>query len=184
MPIILSKKAGGTGGGGSPSGPAGGDLSGTYPNPDIANDAITRDNIVNNTLELAYAEAVASVTISATAEATPTTLVTAPSVTFDGTTRVLVSFYCGRIDTASTANASIIVNLWEDSTDIGRIALVNPEAGVVLSVPVYTERFLTPAAGAKVYSIRAWRLTGNGVAQAGAGGAGTPMPMFIRIVQA
>ncbi len=53
----------GGGGGGAPSGPAGGALSGTYPDPGLASDAVGTANIANNAVTLAKLPDIATATL-------------------------------------------------------------------------------------------------------------------------
>ena len=75
-------------------------------------------------------------------------------------------------------------NLWDDTTDLGRIAhIANPAAGS-LGLPLYGIRELTPTAATHTFRIRAWRVTANGTVTAGAGGVDPAyVPGFIRITR-
>lgn len=131
--------------------------------------------------ELAYTELTTPVTVSATVEATPDDVVSAAALNFDGATRILVEWFCGRVDVGATAGSFVVCNLWDGATDLGRItvsALANEIA------PVKGERYFTPTAGSHTFKIRAFRVNSNGTIQAAAGGVGTQMPAFIRVSKA
>jgi len=131
--------------------------------------------------ELAYAEISTSVTLTSVDEANPTSVISAGAVTFDGTTRVCIEFYCWRLQSGTAG--PVIVALWDDTTtDLGRLALSGPNGS---SMPCLVRRFLTPSVGAHTYRIRGiTQVTGNGVVNATGGGPATGLPAYIRITTA
>lgn len=131
--------------------------------------------------ELAYAEFTSNVSITATTEATANTIKAAPAVTFDGSTAVYIECYSPSWQTVATNG--IFVVLYQDGTSIGRIGDFYAGAGLV-NVAGVVERRMTPAAGSRTYSIRAYTNTGTATVVGGAGGVGNMVPGYIRIVRA
>ena len=112
---------------------------------------------------LAYNFAEPSGTISATSAATAQTLATASSVTFDGSTPVVITLYLYQWATGSTGSSSVFANLYDDSTPKQRVAyLSNGTDAYQQGQTLFTQVRLTPTAAARAYSIRAWRATSNG----------------------
>lgn len=120
----------------------------------------------------------ADINITATTAATADTIVTGNGFTADGNTAVWVEFYCASADTPSAT--SLLFVLYESGT------LINASWGQATSVsgvhrwPIYLRRKLTPAAGTRTYSARAWVVSGTGVIRASA----TYMPAYIRVTKA
>jgi hypothetical protein len=134
--------------------------------------------------EIGYTEFTAPVTITATVEATPTDVVSAGAITFDGTA-VWVEFFAPFVQPAAAVGATVVVDLWQDATNLGRIAFVeSPSVGSAVNDPVLVRRKITPAAGSKTLKFSAWQIGGNGSVGGGAGGVSATLPGFIRITKA
>ena len=86
--------------------------------------------------ELAYAEITANVNVTAISEATAQTVVTAPAITLDGATPILVEFYSPLVSPAATAPLFLV--LFDGSTAQGFMAGTQSSArqvGICLSAP-------------------------------------------------
>jgi len=134
--------------------------------------------------EFDYAQVTSPVSVTATAEASANTLVTGNAVTYDGSTAVIIEFFCDVVDGANTANAFTQTWLYDGSSSIGYLSSVRQPTTAELYVPVLVRRRLTPSAAAHTYSIRATTSTGTASYDAGAGGSGAGAPMYIRITKA
>lgn len=160
--------------------PAGLGLSPSYLSQGAAASASA---VSGSNAQLSYTEFTASVTINATTEATANTIVTAPSLTFDGTTNVIVEFSAPQWVSPAVVSDSFLV-LYEDGASLGLIAVAhNAAAADVLSVPVHRAKQIAPAAAAHVFSVRGYVSSGSGRIDGGLGGAGNYNPGFIRIVK-
>ena len=134
--------------------------------------------------ELDYVEFTSPVTVTATVEDSGDTVVTASTIT-PGAIPILIEFYApfARPDTGG-ATGNMRFNLFEDASDIGRLGELRLIDGGE-RVPLHLTRRMTPAAGSRTYSIRAYLAAGtSGQVTAGVGGNSVTMPGYIRITRA
>ncbi len=136
--------------------------------------------------EVGYDEITTSVSVTATAEATPTTVITCASHVFDGSP-VLLTVFSSQLS-FPTANLSNIfgISLWEGSTEIGVLAFMRAAqiTNQFYSALLAEYRF-TPSAASHTYLIRAWvsSTTGTPKFEAGPGGVGQNVPSFARFTK-
>lgn len=131
---------------------------------------------------LSYTEYTGNVTISATSEATATTIVTAPALAFDGTTGIEIEFFSP--DSAVGGNAggnTLILVLYDAAASIGLATQVSLGGTTAQDFQVGVKRRLVPAAGSHTYSIRAYRTNANCTMVAGAGGVAAYIPGWMKI---
>ena len=134
--------------------------------------------------ELAYTAYTANVNPTATVEASADTVVTASAVVFDGSTVVMVEFFCPIARANASAGATMNIWLFDNGTSIGTFAVVGQGTTQANEYkPVMAARRLTPSAASHTYSARATVSTGTGVVGAGNGTAANQGPGYIRIVQ-
>lgn len=136
--------------------------------------------------EFDYAEITSPVNITATVEASATTIITGNAVTYDGSTIVVIECFVPYIQApGNDTNTSLW--LYDGSSSIGRLTLMSNQTATGVSgsfrIPTVARRRLTPSNAAHTYSIRGTVNAGTGIANAGAGGSGASMPAYIRITK-
>lgn len=133
--------------------------------------------------ELAYVQATAAHNITATAAGAATTVLTAPALTLDGATPILIAGFFPAIACPTVAASATVIDLYDGGTIVGRFITITNPVATQLSITAVGEYALTPSAGSHTYSLRAWATSTSGTPriEAGAGGAGAYQPMFLRI---
>lgn len=135
-------------------------------------------------LTLAYTEFTAAVVISATTENGATLIVTASAITFDGSTIAFVEFFAPEVQLiGNAAGNQLSFWLYENGVSIGRISVYQSVGTTTEVKEMRPGRRLTPASGARTYSIRAHRTNADCNVLAGGGGGGTDMPGWIRVTR-
>lgn len=129
--------------------------------------------------ELSSTPFTSPVVISASTEATANTIVTAPSLSFDGAIVIAIKFVCPGLLAGGSATGTAHITLFEDGVSLGD--LYRGQLGSSEASACFAAVRRTPAAGAHVYSVRGYRSSANFTVQAGPGGPGAILPGYLDI---
>ena len=128
-----------------------------------------------------YVEFTSTVAVTATVEGSANTVVTAGAVAFDGSTVGIIEFFASRVTPETTAGVPLKIIATDGGTVLGIIANIVSPAAAGQNIPIHVLRRLTPSNASHTFDIRAYTGSGQGDVYAGAGGATTLVPGFIRI---
>lgn len=134
--------------------------------------------------ELSYQQVTSDVNVTGTTSGTANTVVTADAINFDGSTAVLIEFFSYGVQPVNVVGGQLIIGLFEGSTLVSTVALVQGVSTNPMIVPAHIVQRLTPSSGSKTYSIRAWTGSGTSIVKAGTGSGGAAAPAFVRISRA
>jgi len=123
-----------------------------------------------------YAQATSNVSITGTSLASPTSIVAGSSITWDGSTKILLEFYAINSTKGTT---SFSTGFYEDGSNInqGSYMTASPYGFY------YSAYRITPTAGSHTYSVKGCVDAGSGQVQCGVGGSGTSAPAYLRITR-
>lgn len=129
-----------------------------------------------------YKTITSNVNVVSTTEGTPTAVITGNAVTY---TNVLhrIEFFSNDVAPPTTDNGSVTILLMLDGASIGRLAYrQNAASPSQAQGSLLAAYYYTPTAGSHTFSIAAFATstTGTPYVQAGAGGASTAVPAYIR----
>lgn len=135
--------------------------------------------------EFDYVAITSGKNVTATTSGTADIVITGNSVTYDGSTTILIEFATMGLTAASSVTQDITILVRDDTgtTIVAFICYHTAPASNSNFHPAYGAIRVTPVAGARVYSIRAYVSSGTGQVAAGAGGGASNAPAFMRIVK-
>src|ERR1035437_9195587 len=131
-------------------------------------------------LELGYALVTAQVEVTATSEDTATVVATLPSIVYTGDP-VIFTFFTPQFYTADHQGITVILH--DDTADVslGKL-MVQAQIDASSELPVFLGTRYTPAAGARIYSARAYCTSHSSQKiMGGPGGAGNALPAYLRV---
>jgi hypothetical protein len=183
MPYINQPGGGGSGGAISGVTVTGAGAAGKVP---VASSAAAGTWAFPPGFEINYTQITAPVNVVSTTEATGTTIISPGAIVFDGTA-VLVEFFACTVksDTSSTGDTTIL-SLFESSTQITRMAVVEALSIFAPNNFVVAAKYrFTPTAASHTYTITASTTSTSGTPAvlAGSGGTGGYPPAFVRFTK-